>query len=79
MSMTSLSKSVFWPTRVASTPNFTRVTGEKMESMGITPMGMSGRLLSSLVAKPRPTLTSISASNLPLRSKVQMIWSLLMT
>src|SRR6202011_4716361 len=37
MSSVSLSKSVFWPTRACSTAYATRRTGEKIESMGITP------------------------------------------
>ena len=58
---------------------FTRVTGEKMESIGITPIGWSACLFSSPVANPRPTLTSSSASNFCLLSSVQMIWSLFRT
>ena len=47
MSSVSLSKSVRWPTRAASTLYATRRTGEKMESIGITPIGCSGDLLPS--------------------------------
>ena len=41
ISRLSLSKLVIWPTRVFSTEKFTRRTGEKMASTGMTPIGMS--------------------------------------
>ena len=47
MSSVSLSKSVRWPTRARSTLYATRRTGEKIESIGMTPIGWSGDLLSS--------------------------------
>ena len=36
-----------WPTRAPSTEYATRRTGEKIESIGMTPIGWSGVLLSS--------------------------------
>jgi len=47
MSSVSLSKSVRCPTRACSTAYATRRTGEKIESMGITPIGLVADLLSS--------------------------------
>ena len=41
MSSVSLSKSVRWPTRACSTEYATRLTGEKIESIGMTPIGWS--------------------------------------
>jgi hypothetical protein len=51
------------------------VTGEKSESMAMTPMGWSGFLFSSPGQKPRPTLISSSISNFFFLSSVQMIWA----
>src|SRR5580704_13300330 len=50
----------------------TRITGEKIESIGITPIGISGRLFSSPVKNPRPIRTSNSASNFCFLSTVQI-------
>ncbi|MND07562.1 hypothetical protein D3C83_296160 [compost metagenome] len=62
---------------MVSTEYLTRVTGEKIESMAMTPIGWSLRLFSSPVEKPRPTRTSNSQSNFTFLSRVQMTWSLL--
>ena len=47
MSSVSLSKSVRCPTRAASTAYATRRTGEKIESIGMTPIVCCGPRLSS--------------------------------
>ena len=47
MSSVSLSKSVRWPTRADSTWYATRRTGEKIESIGMTPIVCCGPRLSS--------------------------------
>src|SRR5919202_3308088 len=59
----SLSKSVRCPTRAASTSYATRRTGEKIESMGITPMVCSGPRFSSdgTYPRPRPIVSVISS------------------
>ena len=47
MSSVSLSKSVRWPTRACSTRVGDAAHGQKIESIGITPIGWSGDLFSS--------------------------------
>ena len=51
---------------------FTRVTGEKIESMAITPMAWSVVLFWSPLAKPRPLRTFISMENFRFLSSVAM-------
>jgi len=70
---------VRWPTRVASTAYLTRVTGEKIESIGMTPMGWSGCFVFVAGGETSANFDFEVASNLPFLSSVQMCWSLLMT
>src|SRR3990172_1601378 len=64
-SSTSLSKLVIWPTWVEPTVYATLRTGEKMESIGMTPMP-SPLLLRSALRYPTPRSHVISISSLPL-------------
>ena len=75
ISRVSLSKSVIWPTRVASTEYLTSSMGLKSESIAITPMGWSSYLFSSAGLQPRPHEISTSAINLRLESSVHMTCS----
>src|SRR5919199_1619326 len=72
MSSVSLSKSVRWPTRADSTWYATRLTGEKIESIGITPIGWSGDLFSSAGEYPRPRPIVRYISSLVFFSSVAM-------
>ena len=72
MSSVSLSKSVRWPTRACSTEYATRRTGEKIESIGITPIGWSGDLFSSAGRYPRPRPIVRYSSSLVFFSSVAM-------
>src|SRR6476646_5324894 len=66
----SLSKSVRWPTRAASTSYKTRRTGEKIESIGITPIVCSGPRFSSAGTYPRPRPIVSVSSSLPLSARL---------